>query len=196
MASFRYAAVSVSLALVLSSATAAAGMQDGLARGEVVISEGVDARGAGATRLLAVVEIKATPDRVVDAILDFQARAANSTLIDEATLYERRQRPGEWRVRWRLSIVGMQIVYHTVYRHDARQGRITWWLDRAQTNDISAAQGEYVVRPAPRRSGYVRLFYDFEVASKHRAPARLRLSVARRNVENLLDDIRRRAEAE
>ena len=96
------------------------------------------------------------------------------------------------RARWELSILGIEITYHCLYDWDRKSSAIRWSLDPSRTNDLDLAQGVYELEPA---EGGTKLTYTVEVGSKHQAAKPIKRSITSRNVRNLLESVRTRAEA-
>lgn len=149
----------------------------------------------GSIRSRATVQISAPCPAVRDAILDLQARADEGWMVESVNVYrnevsdERIHR----RARWTLSVLGFQIIYHTVYDWDAASNTIVWSLDESRLNDLTAAEGVYELRPRGKGKS-TELAYTVEVGTKHAGTRALERRLTVRNIERLLESVRRRAE--
>ncbi|MEE9383649.1 MAG: SRPBCC family protein [Nannocystaceae bacterium] len=152
---------------------------------------------ANNVKVRATVEIEASADRVWEAVLDFDARARETWLIDRASVYATHEDESGYqcRVRWDLSVMGIQVAYHTVYTLDRSTGQLSWTLDDDRANDLHFGRGRYQLVAADSGAAPAwRLIYTFEVRSSHAAPLWLRRRLTVRGVKTMLASIRDRAE--
>ena len=141
----------------------------------------------------ASVEIEAPPEAVWAAIVDFDARVDESWIVKDCEVYARKNSSGRYmrKVRWDLSVLGIAVTYHTVYRSDPSRRQISWGLDERKENDLRFARGTYALHPV--RGGTTRLDYEFEIESRVEAAVELRKSLTSREVKKLLTNVEKRA---
>jgi hypothetical protein len=149
----------------------------------------------GCVRARSVVEIDAPPDVVKDAIFDFQARTRESWLVDSVEVYriETNDEVTHRRAKWTLSVLGVDIVYHTAYTWDPSRSEIVWDLDEDRHNDLNRALGCYQLAPGPQPDTTT-VTYIFEIGTRHRISQGIRRRLTVRSVRELLDSIRTRSE--
>ena len=162
---------------------------------DIDIDAELDPEVDGCVRALATVHIDAPPGAVRDAILDLQARVTESWIVDSVDVYrEHKTRSRTHRAaKWTLSVMGVEIIYHTVYDWNASTREVNWHLDPDRTNDLRRAVGRYKLRPSGKNG--TKLVYTFEVGTKRKVPLAIRRRITKRSVRELLDSVRRRAES-
>lgn len=163
--------------LLLSHLEASPGAQDeeALRRGEVVIHRRPQEGGEGKTSFVASLEVDAPSDRVWAAMLDFEALGYRSSLTREVTRYRQEVQPDGtvlYGIRYRISVLGVDIVYHVLHRHDPVGGWLTWSLDPQLASDLSVVDGRFEVSPT-ERPGRVRLTYESRIDLGRRIPGTL-----------------------
>lgn len=166
-----------------------------LQEGDVYLNSDLPAP-ENAVKVQAIVDIAAPPGVVWDIVIDFDARVRDSWVVDSAAVY-RDESTGDRLdkgIRWRLSIMGVDIVYHTNYKGSRSQGVVDWALDTTQENDIVDGSGRYQVIKIPGRGGGSRLVYTFEATSRRSVGRGLRAKLTNKNVIKLMEQIRKRSE--
>jgi hypothetical protein len=132
---------------------------------------------------------------VRDEILDLQARVDDSWIVDKVEVY-RNDVTDEHihrRAKWTLSVLGVEVVYHTYYDWDKKTSQISWGLDDSKDNDLQRAVGTYSLA-AGNTSGTTTVTYVFEIGTRHRITQGLKRRLTVRSVRELLDSIRTRSE--
>lgn len=127
-----------------------------VAKGEVALRSGKQ-NSDGMT--LAIIDLRATPAAVIDAVVDLMPRVAENSLIDRAAYYREERDPagtGWLGIQWFVGGLGITKAFHVLYEYDRNQGYCVYSLDGSKPNEISAAQGSYYAYPS---SGGSRLEY-------------------------------------
>jgi hypothetical protein len=148
----------------------------------------------GCVRSKTVIQVAAPPQAVRDAILDLDARVQESWIVDSVEVY-RDEVTAEHihrRARWILSVLGVEVVYHTYYDWDAKTSEIEWGLDDSRSNDLRRAVGTYKLDAS--NDGTTKLTYVFEIGTRHLITEGLKRRLTVRSVRELLDSIRTRSE--
>jgi hypothetical protein len=149
----------------------------------------------GCVRAKSVVDVAASHKTVRDAILDLEARVEESWIVDSVDVYldEVGEEHIHRRAKWTLSVLGVEVVYHTVYHWDKAKSEITWDLDPDRENDLQRAVGRYHLG-AGTTADQTRVTYVFEIGTRHRITQGLKRRLTVRSVRELLDSIRTRSE--
>lgn len=145
----------------------------------------------------AIVDVHAPPEVIWDTVLDFPARAKDSWMIDAVSIYKE-----DWKgstltrgARWELSVMGVKIVYHTLYTGDRKLGFVDWKLDASKNNDLAGGSGNYSVYALDQSPGESRLVYTFEAAATRSIGKGLRRRLTKSNVTKMMTQLRDTAEA-
>lgn len=155
-----------------------------LARGEVTVRVLED----GGT--MAMVEVAASPERTLAAVLDFQARVGDIGSLHEAQVYL--DEPTRKGVRWQLRIAGVSVTFHTLYQVDPAGRWTSFVLDTSRDNDIDDTQGIYQV--VDLGGGRSRLVYTTRASSEAKAPGWVRRMLQQKATRSLLAGMRDRAQ--
>jgi hypothetical protein len=160
-----------------------------LGKGEIVIRTDLPA-GTAAGGALGVLDVAAPVDRVIDAILDVEARVGEISGLKTAQVYERT--PETVAVRWEVKVLTSTVVFHVRYTVDRATGWIPYGLDTAKSNEIASVEGAYQVYAAGSGS---RIVYRSKSDSGRSVPEWLKKWIAVEALSQQLDGIRDRAEA-
>ena len=137
-----------------------------------------------------VIDVSATPDEVVDAVLDLEARVDEVALLRTLTLYR-----DEGDVRGGLYVGGMLGIHaniHVLYQCDRTQGWCVFSLDDAYESSVDSAEGSY---QAYAVSGATRLVFRTTAGSDLPVPSFVRHKVQSASVSEQLEGIAGRAAA-
>jgi len=160
-----------------------------LADGDVVFRSEDTPLGA---RTIAVIDVNAPPRLVIDAVLDVGKRVNEVSSLREATVYDQpATTPEELGVRWKLSVVGREIVFHTRYVIDRQQAWCVYALDPAQTNDVTYVDGSYQAYSQGTGS---RLVYRSVIQSQSSVPEWLRRWLVTGSLKDQMSGFKARAE--
>lgn len=155
--------------------------------GKVVLRAESDGARVTATGL---VKIAADADALWPAVLDIQARIAENTTLAHVREY-RREGPNQWFLQVDMDVLGTDLRIHHHYTWDPAGNVATYTLDPDQPNDLALADGWYLVRPV---EGGAVLVYRAVTEAKMPVPGWVKKWLARDQMEDLLQGIRRRAE--
>lgn len=135
------------------------------------------------------VQVDATPDRILDAVLDFHARAGDVAAIKEVEVYLDQ---GDTRgVRWDLSMAGVKVRFHTLYQIDRAALRTTYVLDESRENDLGDTVGAYTVLSGEGQPSTL----VYQARSDSKAPDWVRKLLTQRSSRAMLGGMKARAEA-
>jgi len=164
--------------------------QQTLAGGDVVFRAEDTERGA---RTIAIIDVAATPRAVIEAVLDVGPRANEVGSIREVSVYDHQPalKPEEMGVKWKLSVVGREIVFHTRYLIDRQQAWCVYGLDPAYENDVTYVDGSY---QAYSRGSGSRLVYRSVTEAGTAVPDWLRRWLVSGSLKDQLEGIKARAE--
>lgn len=139
---------------------------------------------------VAIVDVRATPEATLDAVLDLEPRKDEVSNISDVTVYlDTPERKG---VTFDLSVMGVAVRFHTLYEID-RSGLITRYaLDPSREHDVVKAEGYY---QCFKTSEGTRLVYSGASDSGRRVPAWLKRWMANNALEDQVRGIRDRAES-
>ena len=157
-----------------------------LASGEVVSRVDVEQIPASS---VGVIDVSVPPERLWEAVFDFQARAEEQRSIKAADVYE--GPAGQLAVRWTVGVAGVKTIFHTLYYPDLDQGWCPWELDDTKDNDLNSTVGSYQVYAV---DGESRLVYRGRSDPGRRTPMWLRRWLATESMKNQLEGFKRRAE--
>ncbi len=167
-----------------------------LVAGKVVVQQDLPPAREKGVRARAVAEVDAAPDKVWEALLDFQARVPENKSLQTVEIYE-----DGWtgdilrrKARWDLQVFGTEIIFHNDYVLDRSQSYLEWNLDPDKENDLVFSWGSYQVLPSPIHPGKSRLVYVSESDSGRTLPKWLKKEVAEGSMEKLIAGIRDRAQ--
>lgn len=168
-----------------------------LEEGEVNIDTSLPTTLENGLAARAIVDIHATPEVIWDTVLDFPTRAKDSWMINAVSIYKDKWKGSSLTrgARWELSVMGVEIVYHTLYTGDRKRGFVDWKLDASKNNDLAGGSGNYSVYALEDRPGYSRLVYTFEAAATRSMGKGLRRRMTKTNVTKMMKQLRDTAEA-
>ena len=156
-----------------------------LSAGEVVV------RWSGPGRQsIAVVDIDATVEQVMDAAMDLKARKAEVGGIKSCSLY--RDEPGIMGADWVMGFAGLTVDFSILYEYDRSGGYTVYQLDPTRENGLKRSDGSYQVYAVGNQS---RLVYRTLSESGRSAPEWIRKRLAFRSSREMLKGIEARAEA-
>ena len=137
-----------------------------------------------------VIDVSATPDDVVDAVLDLEARVEEVALLRTLTVYR-----DDGDVRGGLYVGGMLGIHaniHVLYQCDRAQGWCVFSLDEAYDSSVDSAEGSY---QAYAVAGGTRLVFRTTAGQDLPVPSFVRHKVQSASVSEQLEGIAGRAEA-
>ena len=107
-----------------------------LRKGGVLVRYGGDAR-----QTLAVVDVTAPPDQVMQAVMDLPARVDDIGSLSAVELYGRNG--DHICAKWTMSVAMIPVVFHIRYECDMALGWCVYSLDPTKDNSIESSNGSY-----------------------------------------------------
>jgi hypothetical protein len=159
-----------------------------LDRDEIVVRSDLSDPSGGS--VIGVVEIAASPERTLAAVLDLAPRVNEISGLKGLQEYGRGE---NWvGARWEVKLLATSVVFHMRYEYDPAQGVVHYALDTSQTpNDIVRAEGSYHLLPTP---GGTRIVYRSSTDSGRAVPTWVKRWLASEGLTQQLGGIRKRAE--
>jgi hypothetical protein len=155
------------------------------------------ARHPGATRFHAWVDVEADRATTWAALVDYAAKERASTTLTGFEVYRHAPRPeggGTTCIRWEGSRLSLAFAFHHCYEADAAGTRLSHALDPVRENDLTRADGVFLLVPGPR-PGTTRVHYEAETALPSAVPDLLAAWLGGRSAREFLEDLRARAGA-
>jgi hypothetical protein len=148
-----------------------------LMNGETVMKQ-VDQGGGG--QGVAIFWVHATPDVVMDVVLDFEQYP---NWIDSMNETEGYTGPNcSPCVRMKTSVLGFGVEWYSRHQHSVEDGWITWTLDYSRNSDLDDSVGFWKFTPT-RRDGWTQVFYSIDVRLKGWVPGILRRMLVNSGLE-------------
>jgi hypothetical protein len=160
---------------------------------EVVVRD-LPARSDGAVRVQSLLDIPAPQAAVWTALVDFQGRLGGNSALKAVEPYRAASGAEQW-IRWTVSAMGFEVVYHNHYVLDRANGTVTYELDKSQENDLAASHGTLAIFPSPADPAQIRLFYEAESDFGHAVPTFAQRWMTASATKDFMADISRRAQA-
>ena len=179
------------LACVVSTAIAAApppitttpNEEAQLRQGEIVVRD----HGAGET--IGIADLKSTPKRTLQELLNLQPRVDEVRPIQSIQYIE--QTPEKIIAEWKVGMLGINASFHIWYETDWEQGYTRFGVDTTRENDIDHASGSYHVY---EHNGGTRLVYRNDADPKSKLPNWARELLTSRSMRQQIAGIKARAE--
>ena len=159
------------------------GEQAALRKGGVVVRYGGDER-----QTLAVVDVAASPDQTIQAVMDLPARVSDIGSLSAVELYA--QQGEDVSARWTMSIAMVSVVFHIRYDCDMANHWCVYRLDPSKDNDIESSNGSY---QAYALASGTRLVYRTDSIAAG-APEWVRKRLADNAAKEMLGGMKTRAE--
>ncbi|CAE8608862.1 unnamed protein product, partial [Polarella glacialis] len=153
----------------LSSAEAAL-----LEDGKLVLRQEEDpTRGKG----LAVRDMAATPDDVMEELIDFKGYQKKVSMCSKCTVYDQQKlKKGLEKVKVEMSstiIPGFSFNCYFDHTIDKKGHSMIWSLDYDKRSDVDDIQGMWYVEKHPTKDGWSRVYYQIDMRLKYRIPSML-----------------------
>ncbi|CAE7470682.1 unnamed protein product [Symbiodinium necroappetens] len=152
-----------------------------LEQGKLVLRQEEDpTRGKG----LAIRDMAATPDDVMEELLDFSTYKKKVAMCSSSIVYGRKKlRGGKEQIKVEMSstiIPGFS--FHCYFDHTAdRKGHsMIWSLDYDRRSDVDDIKGMWYVEPHPTKEGWSRVYYQIDM--------RLRVAAAAQALEDAVTE--------
>ena len=154
-----------------------------LRKGGVLVRYGGDAR-----QTLAVVDVTAPLDQVMQAVMDLPARVEDIGSLSAVEIYHR---SGDLiGAKWTMSVAMIAVVFHIRYECDMDLGWCVYSLDSTKDNSIESSNGSYQAYP---HHGGTRLVYRTDSIAAG-APEWVRRKLADSAAKEMLKGMKSRAE--
>lgn len=153
-------------------------------KGEVVVRFSEDA-----TQAVGAVDITASRDRVMKALLDFDYRVKHASILKSAEVYASEDR--SLSVKFEAGILGFTGTWHAVYQWDEGNTRCSYRLDPTRENSLESISGDFVLTPI---EGGTRVIHHSDGKPGSMYPTWLIRRASRTSTERLLKSVRDRAQ--
>ncbi len=157
---------------------------------QVVLDQGkVVVRVPGGHRpTMAIVDVKATPDAAMAAVLDLRVRVNEIGGLKSVEVYEESE--GALGAKWTMGVAVFSAVFHIRYEYDKSAGWCTYDLDPRYPNELNKSRGSYHVYAVPTGS---RIVYRSSSAIDG-APDWIKKRLAQSSAREMLTGMKTRAE--
>jgi len=142
-------------------------------------------------RVTAIATVQAPPRKVLDEVMNLEARVPESSVLTSVEVYERTAAPDVTAATFTITVLGSDTVFSIRYDCQRDQGFCTYALDPSKENDIVSSDGYYLV--VPEGTG-TRLVYASRADTGRSMPGWMRRWIAGSSLEGQVDGIRKRAE--
>lgn len=154
-----------------------------VAKGDVMVRYGGDAR-----QTVAVVDVAATPDAVMSAVMDLPARVRDIDSLTAVDIYSTSS--SQVKAQWTMSFAMINVNFHIAYDCAMSAGWCVYSLDSTRENDLDSSNGSY--QAYPHGSG-TRLVYRTDSLAAG-APEWVRKKLAGSAAKEMLGGMKTRAE--
>jgi uncharacterized membrane protein len=131
-------------------------------------------------RGIAIMDINASSEKVWTVIQDFGSYPGWIDNLKSTEVYSRTG--NHLFVAFRLSVLGMSVVYFIDHTVHADQGYMTWQLDYARESDIDDSTGYWLTYAAPGKPGFTRVEYTVDLRLKGWVPGILENLLAKKGL--------------
>jgi len=135
--------------------------------------------------VVGAVDIPASREQVMAAVMDFDAREQSVGAISSIDTYAPPTDPAGLGARFTLSVLGTEVVYHI--RYDVEEQGCNFTLDKQQENGIVDSSGGYWTYPD---GDEVRLLYWSKTDTGRSIPRFIRNTLSVRSFRSQLDAMR------
>mmetsp|Transcript_38522 Transcript_38522/g.78888 ORF Transcript_38522/g.78888 Transcript_38522/m.78888 type:complete len:249 (-) Transcript_38522:76-822(-) len=156
-----------------------------LEQGKLVLRQEEDpTRGKG----LAIRDMAATPDDVMEELLDFSTYKKKVAMCSSSIVYGRKKlRGGKEQIKVEMSstiIPGFS--FHCYFDHTAdRKGHsMIWSLDYDRRSDVDDIKGMWYVEPHPTKEGWSRVYYQIDMRLRYKIPGVLYRALSSSSLSN------------
>ena len=116
-------------------------------------------------RGIAIMDIKADPEKIWDVIVDYKGYPNWIEDLDRTQIYGGDKASG-YLVEFELGVFGMDITYFIDHDFYPDKGYLSWQLDYSRESDIDDSTGYWLVYPSPDNPGHSRLEYSVDLRLK------------------------------
>lgn len=160
-----------------------------LMNGETVMKQ-VD-QGAGG-QAVAIFWVHATPDQVMDVVLDFSQYSNWIDSLNESVTYVGSDCSPC--VRMKTSVLGFGVEWYNRHQQNREEGWITWTLDYSRNSDLDDSVGFWRFTPVSR-DGWTQVVYSIDVQLKGWVPGIVRRMLVSSGLEDATTWVKEQSEA-
>jgi len=157
-----------------------------LQAGQVVVRYG-----GSSGETVAFVDVAASPDKVMQAVLDLPPRKKEVSGLKVLEIY--RREPGLTGARWEAGMGPYTLSFHVLYEYDLAAGWCVYSLDTSKPNDLNSTAGSY--QAYATSPGHSRLVYRAKADASSPLPDWAKKRVAYSSAVEMVGGMKRRAEA-
>jgi hypothetical protein len=150
-------------------------------------------QGKSGGRGIAIMDVKATPDKIWKTILDYSKYPNWINDLENTKVYGGSAEKG-YNVEFELSVFGMGIIYYIDHEFHPDRGMLTWNLDYSRESDIDDSTGYWLVFPAPGRPGFTRVEYSVDLRLKGWVPGIVENMLAKKGLVLATSWVKQQAE--
>jgi len=150
-------------------------------------------QGKSGGRGIAIMDVKATPDKIWKTILDYSKYPNWIDNLEKTKVYGGTAEAG-YNVEFDLSVFGMEIIYYIDHDFHPDKGSLTWQLDYSRESDIDDSTGYWLVFAAPGRPGYTRVEYSVDLRLKGWVPGIVENMLAKKGLVLATSWVKQQAE--
>jgi hypothetical protein len=150
-------------------------------------------QGKSGGRGVAIMDVKATPDKIWKTILDYSKYPNWIDDLEKTKVYGGSAEKG-YNVEFELSVFGMEIIYYIDHDFHPDRGILTWNLDYSRESDIDDSTGYWLVFPAPGRPGFTRVEYSVDLRLKGWVPGIVENMLAKKGLVLATSWVKQQAE--
>lgn len=150
-------------------------------------------KGKDGGRGIAIMDVNAPPDKIWATILDYKAYPNWIDNLDSTKVYGGSATEG-YLVTFKLSVIGMNIVYYIDHDYFPDKGLLTWTLDYSRESDLDDSTGYWLVYPSPDSPGHSRVEYTVDLRLKGWVPGMIENMLAKKGLTMATSWVKKQAE--
>ncbi len=144
-------------------------------------------------RGIAIMDVKADPDKIWATILDYKAYPDWIDKLDKTSIYGGNPETG-LKVKFELSVIGMDVIYFIDHSYHKDKGYLTWTLDYTRESDLDDSTGYWLVYASPDTPGATRVEYTVDMRLKGWVPGFVENMLAKKGLTMATSWVKKQAE--
>ena len=144
-------------------------------------------------RGIAIMDVKASPDKIWKTIVDYKAYPNWIDKLDKTSIYGGTPETG-LKVKFELSVIGMDVIYFIDHSYHPDKGYMTWTLDYTRESDLDDSTGYLLVYPSPDTPGATRVEYTVDMRLKGWVPGFVENMLAKKGLTMATSWVKKQAE--
>jgi len=144
-------------------------------------------------RGIAIMDVKASPDKIWKTIVDYKAYPNWIDKLDKTSIYGGTPETG-LKVKFELSVIGMDVIYFIDHSYHPDKGYMTWTLDYTRESDLDDSTGYWLVYPSPDTPGATRVEYTVDMRLKGWVPGFVENMLAKKGLTMATSWVKKQAE--